>query len=102
MKQKRKGPLRRLAEKLRKVPHLFAKCIIVHCILVVTVAAYWSLFAQYRGAEMTGLFAAIAAPFVTELAMLLLKTLFKKENKHNDEPDNEEGQDENSSDEQDL
>ena len=68
-----------LIERLRKVPHLFAKVIIVHCIAVVTVAAYWSLFAQYRGAEMTGLFAAIAAPFVTELAMLLLKTLFKKD-----------------------
>ena len=68
-----------LIERLRKVPHLFAKVIIVHCIAVVTVAAYWSLFAQYRGAEMTALFAAIAAPFVTELAMLLLRTLFKKE-----------------------
>ena len=68
-----------LIERLRKVPHLFAKLIIVHCIIVVTIAAYWSLYAQYRGAEMTALFAAIAAPFVTELAMLLLKTLFKKE-----------------------
>lgn len=72
-------------KRLKKVPHLFAKCIIVHCIVVVTIAAYWSLFAQYRGAEMTGLFAAIAAPFVTELAMLLLKTLFKKEGKTNED-----------------
>ncbi len=64
---------RTLAERLKKMPHLFAKSIIVHCIVVVTIAAYWSLYAQYRGAEMTGLFAAIAAPFVTELAMLLLR-----------------------------
>ncbi len=77
---------RTLAERLKKMPHLFAKSIIVHCIVVVTIAAYWSLYAQYRGAEMTGLFAAIAAPFVTELAMLLLKTLLKKDK---EEPDNE-------------
>ena len=90
--KKRKG----LFARLRKVPHLFAKCIIVHCIAVVTIAAYWSLFAQYRGAEMTGLFAAIAAPFVTELAMLLLKTLFKKDG------GKEENDYENFADEQDV
>lgn len=78
-------PRKTFWQRLKKVPHIFAKIIIVHCIIVVTVAAYWSLFAQYRGAEMTGLFAAIAAPFVTELAMLLLKTLFKKEGIKTDE-----------------
>ena len=69
----------RLIDRLKKVPHLFAKCIIVHCIIVVTVAAYFSLIAQAKGADMVALYTAVAATFVSELAMLLLKTLFKKE-----------------------
>lgn len=88
MSSKRKG--KRGLSSLRKTPHLFSKIIIVHCIIVVTVAAYWSLFAQYRGANMTDLFIAIGAVFVSELAMLLLKTLFKKEGIKTDESDSDE------------
>jgi hypothetical protein len=69
----------RLIDRIRAVPHLFAKAIIVHCIIVVTIAAYYSLYKQAHGAEMVGIYTAIAATFVSELAMLLLKTLFKKE-----------------------
>lgn len=66
-------------------PHLFAKLIITHCIFVVTIAAFYSLWAQSHGAEMTPLYTAIAASFISELAMLLLKTLFKKDlNKENE------------------
>ena len=75
MPKKRKG----IFARLRKVPHLFAKVIIIHCVFTVTVAAYWSLYAQHHGANMTELFIAISAAFVSELAMLLLKTLFKKD-----------------------
>ncbi len=86
------------------IPHLFAKLIIIHCICVVTVAAYFSLFAQYRGADMTALFADIAASFISELAMLLLKTMLKKDAKAQNDPNfdnNEEDEDnESSSDEQ--
>ena len=60
-------------------PHLFAKLIVTHCIVVVTIAAFYSLWAQSHGAEMTPLYTAIAASFISELAMLLLKTLFKKD-----------------------
>ena len=76
-KKKRKS----LRERLKEIPHLFAKVIITHCIIVVTLAAYWSLYAQYRGADMVALFTAIAAPFISELVMLLLKTLIKKDEK---------------------
>ena len=75
----RKAKKKRLFDRLKKVPHFFAKAIIVHCIIVVTVAAGYSLYAQSHGADMTALYTAIAASFVSELAMLLLKTLFKKE-----------------------
>ena len=81
-KKKRKS----LIERLKKIPHLFAKIIITHCIVVVTIAAYCSLYAQYRGADMVALFAAIAAPFISELVMLLLKTLFA--NKEGDKNEN--------------
>ena len=72
-------PRKTLWQRLKKVPHLFAKIIIVHCIIVVTIAAYFSLVAQAHGAEMVGIYTAIAATFVSELCMLLLKTLLKKE-----------------------
>ena len=60
---------------------MFAKIIITHCIIVVTFAAFASIIAQAHGADMVGIYTAIAATFVSELAMLLLKTLFKKEDK---------------------
>ena len=81
---------------LRKTPHLFAKIIIVHCIIVVTIAAYFSLVAQAKGADMTALYTAVAATFVSELCMLLLKTLLKKEFPK------EETENEDSADKQDL
>ncbi len=84
-RQKRKERIR----KFFAIPHLFAKCIIVHCIFTITVAAYWSLYAQSNGADMTGLFIAIATPFVSELAMLLLKKLFKEENGEKEEEEKE-------------
>ena len=84
-KSKRKGKKRGLFDRLRSVPHLFAKIIIVHCIIVVTIAAYYSLYKQAHGAEMVGIYTAIAATFVSELAMLLLKTLFKKDKEEEDE-----------------
>ena len=81
VKKKRgaKTPRKTLWQRLKKVPHIFAKLIIVHCIIVVTIAAYFSLAAQAHGAEMVGIYTAIAATFVSELCMLLLKTLLKKE-----------------------
>lgn len=79
-----------LRERLKKIPHLFAKVIIIHCLIVVTVAAYYSLYRQGQGIEMVGIFAAIAAPFVTELAMLLLKTILKKEKSEKKEEESDE------------
>jgi hypothetical protein len=72
-------------KKRKPIPHFFAKAVIVHCIIVVTVAAYVSLYAQAKGADMTGLFTAIGATFVTELLALMAKTIFKKEEKKDNE-----------------
>ena len=83
-KQKKRG---RLIDRLCSIPHLFAKVIIVHCIIVVTIAAYFSLVAQAKGAEMTALYTAVAATFVSELCMLLLKTLLKKDKGETEDED---------------
>ena len=87
--RKSKGKKRGLFDRLRKIPHLFAKIIIVHCILVVTIAAYYSLWAQKNGADMVAIYTAIAATFVSELCMLLLKTLFKKDGEEKEDDTNE-------------
>lgn len=72
------------------MPHLFQKSIITHCIIVLTVAALYSLYEQAHGAEMTDLFIAIGAVFGSELAMSLIKTLFKKEEEKTDEASSDE------------
>lgn len=77
-RSKRKAKRVRLIDRIRKIPHLFAKVVIVHCIGVVTVAAYYSLYAQRNGAEMTPLFKAIGYFFITELAFLFGKTIWDK------------------------
>ena len=90
-RSKRKAKRVRLIDRIRKIPHLFAKVVIVHCIGVVTVAAYYSLYAQRNGAEMTPLFKAIGYFFITELAFLFGKTIWDKkwsrEEKKKDEID---------------
>lgn len=87
-KEKKPSLWQRFRAWSKTVPHFFAKCIIVHCIVIVSIAAYWSLYAQsFRDAEMAVLFGAIATPFVTELAMLLIKTIKTKKGDESDETD---------------
>ncbi len=74
-------------KRLFAIPHLFAKAVIVHCILVVTAAAYYSLYAQRNGAEMTELFRAIGYFFITELAFLFGKTIWDGKWKRREEKD---------------
>ena len=77
-RSKKNGKKRGLFDRLRSVPHLFAKIIIVHCIIVVTIAAYYSLWAQRNGADMVDLFKAIGYFFIAELAFLFGKTIYYK------------------------
>ena len=74
---------------LRNIPHLFAKVVIVHCIAVVTVAAFYSLRAQKNGAEMTALFKAVGYFFITELAFLFGKTIWNNRWKRDKKEENE-------------
>ena len=83
----------RLIDRIRAVPHLFQKSVITHCLIVLTVAAGYSLYWQARDASMTELFTAIGAVFGSELCMTLLKTLFKKEKEETDDEDSSEQQD---------
>ena len=86
-RSKKHGKKRGLFSRLRKVPHLYQKSIIAHCLVVLTIAAYYSLYQQAHGADMTPLFTAIGAVFCTELTMCLLKTIFKKELKEEEKDD---------------
>ncbi len=87
-KRRREKRARRRARFLA-IPHLFAKAVIAHCILVVTAAACYSLYAQRHGADMTELFRAIGYFFITELAFLFGKTIWDKKWTRQEEKDRE-------------
>lgn len=93
-KEKRRARRRKLAAYLRGVPHLFAKSIIIYCVICATLASAFSLLAQAHGATMEPVLALVLGFFGGELLLLCLKTILKK--------DTEEEPDENSVDKQDL
>lgn len=78
--------MKRLTERLRKTPHLFAKAVIVYCILCATLACAYCLRAQARGAGMDAVLAVTLGFFGGELLLLCLKTILKKEDKGCEDP----------------
>lgn len=88
-KEKRRARRRKLAAYLRGVPHLFAKAIIIYCVICATLASAFSLLAQAHGATMEPVLALVLGFFGGELLLLCLKTILKKdseEEEENDEP----------------
>ena len=68
-----------LLQRLREVPHLFAKCIIVHCIVCGTLACWYALRILSRtGQDPAGLLGVILAFFGGELLLLCLRTVLKE------------------------
>lgn len=68
-----------LLERLRAVPHLFAKCIIIHCVLCGTLACWYALRILSRtGQDPAALLGVILAFFGGELLLLCLRTVLKE------------------------
>ena len=84
--KKRPSRLSKLARRLGKIPHFYAKATIAYCILVATGASLYSLRVMSRpGNDPAGLLGVILGFFGGELLLLLLKTVLKKENSSNTE-----------------
>lgn len=77
--------MKRLMDKLRAVPHLFAKMIILWCVACGTAACVWSLrILSHTGHDPAALLGVILAFFGGELLLMCLKTVLKGKEK-NDE-----------------
>lgn len=73
--------------RLRNIPHLFAKLTVVYCIAFASGASLWALYKQGQGATMAEVLAIVLGFFGGELLLLCLKTILKKEGKDDDRPD---------------
>ena len=66
----------------RKIPHLFAKLVVIWCIAYASGASYYALRILSRtGNDAAGLLAVILGFFGGELLLLCLKTVLKKDDK---------------------
>lgn len=89
-RKERRGLLKRLAA----IPHLFAKCIIIHCIVCGTAFSFYSLRILSRtGQDGTALLGVVLAFFGGELLILCLRTVLNEKQTNNsgkgDEPGKE-------------
>lgn len=82
-----------LLERLRAVPHLFAKCIIIHCVICGTLACAYALRILSRtGQDPAALLGVILAFFGGELLLLCLRTVLQEKStskKQGEEPGKE-------------
>lgn len=81
MKAKRPNVFKRFHAWLHAVPHLFAKLIILYCILYASAACAFCVWRQGQGLEMAGILAVALGFFGGELLLLCLKTIFEKEDR---------------------
>lgn len=74
--------MKRLLDKLRAVPHLFAKCMVLWCVLCGTATCFWSLRILSRtGQDPAALLGVILAFFGGELLLMCLKTILNEKRK---------------------
>lgn len=72
----------RVLEKLRNVPHLFAKCMVLWCVICGTVSCAWSLrILSNTGNDPAALLGVILAFFGGELLLMCLKTVLGEKKK---------------------
>ena len=70
--------MKKLLNKLRAVPHLFAKCMVLWCVLCGTAASAYALRILSRtGHDPAALLGVILAFFGGELLLMCLKTVLK-------------------------
>lgn len=74
-----------LRERIKKVPHLFAKTTIIYCIACATAASAYAMRAQAAGMSMEGVLGIVLGFFGGELLLLCLKTVLKQENREETE-----------------
>ena len=68
-----------LLERLRAVPHLFAKSIVIHCVVCGTLACWYALRILSRtGQDPAALLGVILGFFGGELLLLCLRTVLKE------------------------
>ena len=75
----------KLTDKLRTVPHLFAKATVVYCVSFATLASAYALYKQGQGFAMSEALAIVLGFFGGELLLLCLKTILKKEGEGNED-----------------
>ena len=68
----------RLIDRIRAIPHLFAKITVIYCVVFVSGASIWALRILSRtGNDPANLLAIILGFFGGELLLLCLKTILK-------------------------
>lgn len=68
----------KLLDRLRAVPHLFAKLMVIWCVAWGTAACFWSLrILSHTGQDPAALLGVILAFFGGELLLMCLKTVLK-------------------------
>lgn len=77
-------------DKLRAVPHLFAKGMVLWCVVCGTAASAWSLrILSNTGNDPAALLGAILAFFGGELLLMCLKTVLNENKKREDDTNNQ-------------
>ena len=77
--------MRRLLDKLRAVPHFFAKCMVLWCVACGTAASAYSLRILSRtGNDPAALLGVILAFFGGELLLMCLKTILNEKKRKDD------------------
>lgn len=80
--------MKRFVKAIRKyadsVPHLFAKCIVLYCILFFSAVTTYALWGTFRtGIQVTDVVAIAAGVFGGELVVLCLRTVLSEKKKNN-------------------
>lgn len=72
--------MKKLFKRIREIPHLFGKIIVLWCVAVGTLSSAWALrILSHTGHDPAALLGVILAFFGGELLVLCLKTALKKE-----------------------
>lgn len=78
--------MKKLLDKLRAVPHLFAKCMVLWCVSCGTAACFWALRILFdTGQDPAALLGVILAFFGGELLLMCLKTVLNGTKKRKDD-----------------
>jgi len=78
--------MKKILDKLRAVPHLFAKCMVLWCVICGTAASAYAMRILSRtGHDPAALLGVILAFFGGELLLMCLKTVLKNGKDDNNE-----------------